>query len=202
MMVDWSDLTEENCLVVAELVAQQQRPWEEPEAAAEPPDDDESHAAAAVLVALFNDTSSESDFDGFASAEVKASMMPTVGARVDSSEDDMGKNHEGEGEPAPDVFDSDIDQAPADGLDADDISNAYMSLEGMPVFNERHGLLIHDAESSPSRFSSIFFLMRSWICSLARQTDILPGRWTSWKGGIIYRLVQEQGSGLIALFQN
>ena len=46
-------------------------------------------------------------------------MMPTVGARVDSSEDDLGENHEGEGGPAPDESDSDIDQAPADGLDAD-----------------------------------------------------------------------------------
>ena len=36
-------------------------------------------------------------------------------------------------EPAPDESDPDIDQAPADGLDADDISNAYMSLERMPV---------------------------------------------------------------------
>ena len=63
MVVDWSDLTEEDCHVVAELVAQeqQQQPREEPEAAAEPPDDDESRAAAAVLDALFNDTSSESD---------------------------------------------------------------------------------------------------------------------------------------------
>ena len=48
-----------------------------------------------------------------------------------------------------DESDSDIDQALADGLDADDISNTYMSLEGMPVFNERHEPLIHDAESSP-----------------------------------------------------
>ena len=45
-------------------------------------DDDESRAAA-VLDALFNDTSSESDFKGFALAEVEASMMPIVGARVD-----------------------------------------------------------------------------------------------------------------------
>ena len=47
----------------------------------------------------------------------------------------MGENYEGEGEPATDESDSDIDQAPADGLDAEDISNAYMSLQGMPVFN-------------------------------------------------------------------
>ena len=68
----------------------------------------------------FNDTSSESDFQGFVPAEVEASMMPTVGARVDSSEDEMGENkNEGEGEPAMDESDSDIDQAPADGLDAD-----------------------------------------------------------------------------------
>ena len=57
-------------------------------------------------------------------------MMPTVGARVDSFVDDMGENHEGEGAPGPDESDSDIDQAPADGLDADDISKAYMSLKG------------------------------------------------------------------------
>ena len=37
MVVDWSDLTEDIRLVVAELVAQQQqKPREEPEAAAEP----------------------------------------------------------------------------------------------------------------------------------------------------------------------
>ena len=82
-----------------------------------PPDDDESRAAA-VLDAIFNHTSNESDFEGFAPAEVKASMMLTVGARVDSSEDDMGE-HEGEGGPAPNESDSNIDQAPADGLDAD-----------------------------------------------------------------------------------
>ena len=117
MVVDWSDLTEED-LGVAEVIAQQQQPREEPEAAAKPPDDDESRAAA-VLDAIFNDTSSESNFEGFAPAEVIASMIPTVGARVDSSEDDMGENHEGEGGPAPDESDSDIDQAPADGLDAD-----------------------------------------------------------------------------------
>ena len=63
--------------------------------AAEPPDDDESRAAAAVLDALFNDTSSESDFEDFAPAEVEALMMLTVGARIDSSEDDMGENREG-----------------------------------------------------------------------------------------------------------
>ena len=34
-------------------------------------------------------------------------MMPMVGARVDSSEDDMGENHEGEGRPAQDESDSD-----------------------------------------------------------------------------------------------
>ena len=80
MMVDWSDLTEEDRLVVAEVVAQeqQQQPREEPEAAAEPPDDDGSRAAAVVLDALFSDTSSESDFKGFAPAEVEASMMPMV----------------------------------------------------------------------------------------------------------------------------
>ena len=56
-----------------------------------------------------------------------------------------------------DESDSDIDQAPADDLYADDISNAYMSLEGMPVFNERHGLLIHDAKSSPFQiFTDLF----------------------------------------------
>ena len=65
MVVDWSDLTEEDRLVIAELIEQQ--PREELEAVAEPPDDDESHAAAAVLDALFNDTSSESDFRGFCS---------------------------------------------------------------------------------------------------------------------------------------
>ena len=80
MLVDWSDLMEDR-LVVAELIVQQ--PREEPEAVAEPPDDDESRAAAAVLDALFNDTSSESDFEGFALAEVEASMMSMVGARVD-----------------------------------------------------------------------------------------------------------------------
>ena len=84
----------------------------------EAPNDDESRAAA-VLDALFNDASSESDFEGFAPAEVEASMMPTVGARVDLSKDDMGENHDGKGGPAPDESDSDIDQAPADGLDAD-----------------------------------------------------------------------------------
>ena len=82
MVVDWSDLTEEDRIVVAELVTQeqqQQQPREEPEAAVELSDDDESRAAAAaVLDVLFNDTSSESDFEGFASAEVEASMMPTV----------------------------------------------------------------------------------------------------------------------------
>ena len=72
MVVDWCNLTEEDRLGVAEVIAQQQ------------------FRAAAVLDAIFNDTSSESDFEGFAPAEVEASMMPTVGARVDSSEDDMG----------------------------------------------------------------------------------------------------------------
>ena len=76
-------------------------------------------------------------------------MMATVETRVHSFEDEMGENNEGEREPAMDKSDLDIDQAPADGLDVDDISNTYMSLEGMPVFNERHGPLIHDAESSP-----------------------------------------------------
>ena len=89
MVVEWRDLTKEDCLGVAEVIAQQQQqPREEPEAAAKPPDDDESHAAA-VLDAIFNDTSSESDFEEIAPAEVEASMMPMVGARVDSSEDDM-----------------------------------------------------------------------------------------------------------------
>ena len=149
-------MTEEDHLVVAELVAQQQQPRQEPEAAAEPPDDDESRAVA-VLDVLFNDTSSESDFEDFVLVEIEVSMMPTVGARVDSSEDDMGENDDGEGEPAPDKSDSDIDQAPVDGLGfADDISNAYMSLEGMPVFNERHGPLIHDAESSFHIFTDLF----------------------------------------------
>ena len=84
-------------------------------------------------------------------------MMPTVGARVDSSEDEMGENNEGEGEPATDESNSDIDQAPADGLDADDILNAYMSLEGMPEFNAHHGSLIHDTESSPFQiFTELF----------------------------------------------
>ena len=94
-----SGLTEEDRLCVAEVIAQQQQqqPREEPEAAVKPPDDDESRAAA-VLDAIFNDTSSESDLEGFAPAEVEESMMPTVGARVDSSEDDMGENHEGEGD--------------------------------------------------------------------------------------------------------
>ena len=126
MVVDWSDLTEEeDRLVIIELVVQEQQQLrEEPEAAAETPDDDESHAASAVVDALFNDTSSESDFEGFALAEVEASMMPTVGARVDSSEDEMGENNEGDGEPTTDESNSDIDQAPVDGLDADDISNA------------------------------------------------------------------------------
>ena len=69
----------------------------------------------------------------------------------------MGENNEGKGEPATDESDSEIDQAPADGLDADDISNTYMSLEGMPVFNERHGPLIHDAESLPFQiFTDLF----------------------------------------------
>ena len=99
MVVDWSNLTEEDRFVVAEAIAQQQQQSrKEPEVAAEPPDDNESRAAAAVLDALFNDTSSESNFDGFAPAEFEASMMPTVGARVDSSEDNMGENHEGEGD--------------------------------------------------------------------------------------------------------
>ena len=41
MVVDWSDLTKEDRLVVAEVIAlQQQQPREEPEAAAESPDDD------------------------------------------------------------------------------------------------------------------------------------------------------------------
>ena len=98
MVVNWRDLTEEDRLIIAELIAQQQQqPREEPEAAVEPSDDDESRAAAAVLDALFNDTSSKSDFEGFAPAEVEASMMPTVGARVDSSEDEMDENREGEG---------------------------------------------------------------------------------------------------------
>ena len=90
-------MTVEDRLIVGELITQQQ-PREEPEAAAEPPDDDESRDAAAALDALFNDTSSESDFEGFAPAEVKASMTPTVGARVDSSQDDMGENREVEGD--------------------------------------------------------------------------------------------------------
>ena len=66
MMVDWSDLTKEDLLIVAEVIAQQQSP-EEPEVAAELPDDDESRAAAAsaILDVLFNDTSSESDLEGF-----------------------------------------------------------------------------------------------------------------------------------------
>ena len=83
MVVDWSDLTEEDRIVVVELVVQeqQQQPQEEPEAVAESPD--ESRAAAAVLDALINDTSSESDFEGFASAEVEASMMPAVAASFD-----------------------------------------------------------------------------------------------------------------------
>ena len=63
-------------------------------------------------------------------------MMPMVGARVDLSEDEMSENNESEGESATDESDSDIDQALADGLNVDDISNAYMSLEEMPVFNE------------------------------------------------------------------
>ena len=37
----------------------------------------------------------ESYFEGFAPAKIEASMMPTVGVRVDSSEDDNGENHEG-----------------------------------------------------------------------------------------------------------
>ena len=86
-------------------------------------------------------------------------MMPMVEARVDSSEDDMGENREGEGRPAPDEYDSDIDQAPADGLDSDDISNAYMSLEGMPVFNEHHGPLM--TQNPPPRFSPIISLFIS-----------------------------------------
>ena len=103
IVVDWSNLTEEDRIVVAELVAQQQQqPREVPEAVAESTDDDESRAAAAVLDALFNDTSRESDFEGFALVEVEASMMPAVGARVDSSEDEKGENNEGEGEPATD----------------------------------------------------------------------------------------------------
>ena len=97
MVVDWSDLTEEDHLVIGEVIAQQQQPREEPKAAAKLPDDDESRAVA-VLDAIFNDTSSESNFEGFALAEVEASMMPTVGARVNSSEDDMGENHEGKGD--------------------------------------------------------------------------------------------------------
>ena len=48
-------------------------------------------------------------------------MMPMVGARVDLSVDDMGENREGEGGLAPDESNSDIDQAPADGLNADNI---------------------------------------------------------------------------------
>ena len=61
MVVDWSDLTEEDRLGVAEYIAQQQQQSrEEPEAAAKPPDDDETHTAA-DLDAIFNDTSSESD---------------------------------------------------------------------------------------------------------------------------------------------
>ena len=39
--MDWSDLTEEDRLGVAEVIAQQQQSWDEPEAAAKPPDDDE-----------------------------------------------------------------------------------------------------------------------------------------------------------------
>ena len=70
----------------------QQQPREEQEAAAEPSDDDESRAAAAVSDVLFNDTSSKSDFEGFVLVEVEASIMPTVGTRVDSFEDDMGAN--------------------------------------------------------------------------------------------------------------
>ena len=99
MVADWSDLTEEDRIVVAELVVQeqQQQPGEYPEAAAESPDDDESRAAAAVLDVLFNDTSSDSDFEGFVPAKVEASMMPSARARVDSSKDEMSENNEGEG---------------------------------------------------------------------------------------------------------
>ena len=99
MVMDWSNLTEEDRLVIAELVAQdqQQQPRKEPEAAVEPPDDDESCAAAAVLESLFNDTSSESDFESFTPAEVEASMMPTFELGLDSSEDEVGENNEGRG---------------------------------------------------------------------------------------------------------
>ena len=78
----------EDRLGVTEVIDQQQQrqqPREEPEAVAKPPEDDESRAAA-VLDVIFNDTSSESNSEGFASAEVKALMMPMIGARVDSSE--------------------------------------------------------------------------------------------------------------------
>ena len=47
MVVDWSDLTKEDRLVVTELIMQQQL-REKPEAAAEPPYDDET-----VLLLLF-----------------------------------------------------------------------------------------------------------------------------------------------------
>ena len=103
MVVHWSDLTEEDRLGVAEVIAQQQQPREKPKAAAAKSPDSDGSLAAAVLDAIFNDTSSESDFEGFCSGGGQASMMPTLEARVDSSEDDMGENHEEEGRPAPDV---------------------------------------------------------------------------------------------------
>ena len=158
-VVDWSDLTEEDRLVVAELVAQQQ-PREEPEAAAEPPDDDESRASAAVLDALFN----ESDFEGFAPAEVEASTMPTFGARVNSSEEDMGENHEGEGEPA---RMSTIRILTMNLLMA--WTRTIFRTHTCRLRGCRYSMNIMDLSSMtqnppPSRFSPIFFLMRSWIC--------------------------------------
>ena len=106
-------------------------------------------------------------------------MMPMVEARVDSSEDDMGENREGEGGPAPDESHSEIDHAPADGLDADDISNANMSLEGIPVFNECHGLLIHDAEYFPFQIFTDLFpdeIMDLLVSEVFYLEDGLAGR--------------------------
>ena len=83
MMVDWSDLTDEDRLVVdncrSGAAAAAARGAGSGGGA---PDDNESRAAA-VLDALCNDTSSESDFTGFAPAEIEGSMMPTVEAMVD-----------------------------------------------------------------------------------------------------------------------
>ena len=73
--------------------------------------------------------------------EDEASMMPTVGARVDSSKDYMGENHEGEGT-SPNESDSDMDQAPADVLDKDGCVKCKTYGGGYGMWNSSFTLII------------------------------------------------------------